>query len=196
MRIKSISDLPSLLPFWFTDQKEIIVLDARRWCELTGAAWTSANWNLMALLRELPEFRSVYYYRLAQGNSAGRMAGRIVRVFFRFHPQVALYIGAPEGIGPGLFIQHGFSTVIAARRIGANAFINQQVTIGYRNDAIGHPVLGDNVQVSAGAKVLGGITLGDNVVVGANAVVVKDVPPNCVVVGVPARIIKRDGVRV
>jgi serine O-acetyltransferase len=57
-------------------------------------------------------------------------------------------------------------------------------------------VIGDNVRIGAGAKVLGGITLGDNVSVGANAVVVKDVPPNCVVVGVPAYIVKRDGKRV
>ena len=57
-------------------------------------------------------------------------------------------------------------------------------------------MLGDRVQVGVGARVLGGITIGDGAIIGANAVVVKDVPPNCVVAGVPARIIRRDGVRV
>lgn len=70
------------------------------------------------------------------------------------------------------------------------------MTVGYRCDDVGYPVIGDNVRIGAGAKVLGGITLGNNVTVGANAVVVKDVPANCVVVGVPARIVRRNGVRV
>lgn len=70
------------------------------------------------------------------------------------------------------------------------------MTIGYANDNINCPKIGVNVRISAGAKVLGGITIGDNVTVGANAVVVKDVPENCVVVGVPAYIVKRNGMKV
>ncbi|WP_008310301.1 serine O-acetyltransferase [Leptolyngbya sp. PCC 6406] len=70
-----------------------------------------------------------------------------------------------------------------------------QVTLGHK-DRSGRPQIGNNVRVTAGAKVLGNIHIGDNVTIGANAVVVKDVPENCVVVGIPARIIKRDGVRV
>lgn len=98
-------------------------------------------------------------------------------------------------IGGGLIIQHGVATIIAARKIGKNGWINQQVTIGYTNDT-DCPTLGDNVTVGAGAKVLGDVTVGNNVVIGANAVVVKDVPDDCVVVGVPARIVRRDGARV
>ena len=67
--------------------------------------------------------------------------------------------------------------------------ISQQVTIGWKDS--GCPTIGDHVIVGCGAKVLGGIVIGDDVVIGSNAVVVKDVPSHCVVVGVPARIIKR-----
>ncbi len=69
------------------------------------------------------------------------------------------------------------------------------MTIGYSDD-VSRPTIGDNVIITAGAKVIGGVKIGDNVTVGANAVVLKDVPNNCVVVGVPARIVKKDGVRV
>lgn len=79
--------------------------------------------------------------------------------------------------------------------IGANGWINQQVTIGYK-DKTGRPQIGDNVRITAGAKVIGNLKIGNNVTVGANAVVVKNVPDNCVVVGVPASIIQRDGIKV
>lgn len=88
-----------------------------------------------------------------------------------------------------MVIQHGFSTIIAAEKMGRNCKVYQQVTIGYSHE-LRAPVIGDNVEVCCGAKVIGGITIGDNVLIGANAVVVKDVPSNSVVAGVPARIIK------
>lgn len=191
--VRSFFSSPVLLPFLFSDQKEIILLDARRWCEVNGVTANSELARLFLLLRDLPEFRSVYYHRVSLGNLAGRAAKRMVSILFR--PLESLYIYTFD-IGPGFYMEHGFSTIIVAKRIGANAYINQQVTIGFRNDSAGYPVIGNNVRIGAGAKVLGGITLGDNVTVGANAVVVKDVPANCVVVGVPAYIIKRDGVRV
>jgi serine O-acetyltransferase len=105
-----------------------------------------------------------------------------------------LFIDTPS-IGEGLFIQHGFSTIIAARSIGKNCWVNQQVTIGF-SDKGKLPTLGDYVQVTAGAKVFGDITIGDNARIGANAVVCKNVPPNCTVVGMPGRIIRRDGEKV
>jgi len=103
----------------------------------------------------------------------------------------SLYIPTPY-IGAGLFIEHGFSTIIAAKTIGIDCSVYQQVTVGY-DDNGNAPVIGNNVKIYPGAKVIGGVTIGDNVVIGANAVVVKDIPPNCTVVGVPAYIIKRDG---
>lgn len=86
-------------------------------------------------------------------------------------------------------IQHGFSSTIGAEKIGSNCRVFQQVTIGWNGGK--RPVIGDNVIICCGAKVIGGITVGNNVTIGANAVVCKDVPDNCVVGGVPAKIIKR-----
>ena len=99
-----------------------------------------------------------------------------------------LYIETPE-IGGGLYIQHGFATMIAAKSIGENCWINQQVTIGY-NDHGDPPVIGNNVMITCGAKVLGNITVGDNVVIGANAVVIRDVETGAKVGGVPAHRLK------
>ena len=98
-----------------------------------------------------------------------------------------LYLETGE-IGGGLFIQHGFATMVAARSIGENCWINQQVTVGHSGK--GCPVIGNNVMITAGAKVIGDITVGDNVVIGANAVVVKDVEPGAVMGGIPAKRIK------
>jgi serine O-acetyltransferase len=106
---------------------------------------------------------------------------------------LVLYLSAHE-IGPGLYIQHGFSTGVDAEYIGANVWINQQVTIGYAVDKDGVakvPRIEDGATIYAGAKVLGNVRVGRNAVVGANAVVLKDVPDNALAVGVPARIIER-----
>ena len=131
-----------------------------------------------------PEYRSLFYYRLG-------VVGR--RISFLCRPMPTLYINTKQ-IGPGLFIQHGFSTIISARKIGKNCWINQQVTIGYSN-ATDCPTIGDNVVINAGAKVIGDVKIGDNSIVGANAVVVKNVPENCTVVGVPAYIVRRNGIK-
>lgn len=80
--------------------------------------------------------------------------------------------------------------MIACQHIGKNCWVNQQVTIGY-SDSNHCPYIGDNVEIYAGAKVIGGITIGDDVIIGSNAVVVKDVPSHSIVAGVPAKIIKK-----
>ena len=100
----------------------------------------------------------------------------------------SLYIYT-EDIGGGLYIQHGFSTIITARKIGENCRIYQQVTIGYKNGEC-PPVLEDNVTVTCGAKVLGNITMHKGSLAAAGSVVVKDVPENAIVAGVPAKTIR------
>ena len=99
-------------------------------------------------------------------------------------------------IGKGLFIDHGMGVVIGeTTEIGDNCTIYQNVTLGGTGHEKGkrHPTLGDNVTIGAGAKVLGPFKVGDNSKVGAGSVVVSEVPENCTVVGVPAKIVKRDG---
>jgi serine O-acetyltransferase len=96
-------------------------------------------------------------------------------------------------IGPG-FVIHNFSCIaIDAKKIGQNCTVNQCVSIGadYSGPTGEKPVLGDNVFVGSGAKILGDVVIGDNVVIAANALVLKSVPDNCTVSGVPARIISR-----
>jgi len=102
-------------------------------------------------------------------------------------------------IGKNLFIDHGMGVVIGETTIiGDNVTLFQGVTLGGTGKEKGkrHPTLGNNIVVGAGAKVLGNITIGDNVSIGANAVVVRDVPPNSTVVGVPGRIAKKEGKKI
>lgn len=119
--------------------------------------------------------------------------------FFLYYlpPLSTLYICTKsENFGAGTFIQHGFATVITAERIGENCWINQQVTIGFndsRKYGYGKPTIGNNVRVSAGAKVCGKIKVGDGSTIGVNAVVVKDVPEKSVVVPSPMMLIMENG---
>lgn len=103
-------------------------------------------------------------------------------------------ISIPPGvkIGRGFYIGHFGGIVVHGNvKIGENCSIGTGVVIGTRGlGNKGVPVVGNNVYVGVGAKILGGITIGNNVKIGANAVVLKDVPDNCTVVGIPARIIK------
>ena len=101
-------------------------------------------------------------------------------------------------IGTGFFIDHGMGVVIGeTAEIGDYVTLFQGVTLGGTGKERGkrHPTLGNHVVVGAGAKILGGIKIGDNVKIGANSVVLKSVPPNSTVIGVPARIIKTEGER-
>lgn len=100
-------------------------------------------------------------------------------------------------IGEGLFIDHGNGVIIGETAIiGNNVTLYQGVTLGGTGKEHGkrHPTIGDNVMVSAGAKVLGSFTVGENSKIGAGSVVLSEVPPNCTVVGVPGRVVKRDNV--
>jgi serine O-acetyltransferase len=90
-------------------------------------------------------------------------------------------------VGPRFFVPHPVGTVVTARRIGAGVTLVSAITIGMRNGS-DFPVLGDEVYVGAGARILGEVTIGDRAQIGANAVVLKDVPADHVAIGVPARI--------
>ena len=129
-----------------------------------------------------------------------------IRFFFlaRFISQAARWATGIEihpgaTIGKGLFIDHGMGVVIGETAIiGDNVLLYQGVTLGGTGLAHEkrHPTIGNNVVVGAGAKVLGNISIGDNTYIGANAVVIKDIPPNSTVVGVPGRITKQEGKKI
>lgn len=94
------------------------------------------------------------------------------------------------GLG-SIFGYSGISVVIHKKvTIGENCVISQGVTIGGKQGSDGVPVIGNNVHIGAGAKILGNVIIGDNCIIGANAVVIRDLPNNAVAVGVPARIIR------
>lgn len=102
-------------------------------------------------------------------------------------------------IGKGFFIDHGSGVIIGETTIiGDNVTLYQGVTLGGTGKETGkrHPTLCDNVMVSAGAKILGSFTIGENSKIGAGSVVLEEVPPNCTVVGVPGRIVKRGNQKV
>ena len=102
-------------------------------------------------------------------------------------------------IGKGLFIDHGNGVIIGETTIiGDNVTLYQGITLGGTGKEQGkrHPTIGNNVMISAGAKVLGSFTVGENSKIGAGSVVLSEVPPDCTVVGVPGRVVKRDNLRI
>lgn len=121
---------------------------------------------------------------------------RVISQLSRFLTGIEIHPGAR--IGQRFFIDHGMGVVIGETcEIGDDVVLYQGVTLGGTGKEKGkrHPTIGNNVVISSGAKVLGSFTVGDNSRIGANAVVLKEVPPNSTVVGIPGRVVKQNGVR-
>jgi len=144
-------------------------------------------------------FQAVVFYRLA---SACFRKGGFGRAGARFFARLNVTFNGcdidPAGqIGPGLKLPHPCGIVIGPCRIGRNAMILQNVTIGMRrftddeHAASSYPLIGNGVVISSGAAILGGVVVGDNSSIGANAVVLDDVPEGAMAIGVPARIARR-----
>jgi serine O-acetyltransferase len=194
--LRRVCVAPLVLALRVSDQQTVIHDDLVRWKQLrfdrpgAPAPPMSDPAMVRVFTAAYREFRNVFYYRLEAGNVAGMVLAKIARRVWR---PLATFDIACDDVGPGLVVRHGYSTILTAERIGANCFAHQGVTVGWRDENSRPPVLGDDVYLGAGAKVLGPITLGDGVMVGANAVVIEDVPPGCTVAGVPARVVnKRD----
>jgi serine O-acetyltransferase len=144
-------------------------------------------------------FQALMFYRMAHRlwNMKLRLLGRLVSQFARWITGVEIHPGAK--IGHGFFIDHGMGVVIGeTSEIGDFVTLFQGVTLGGTGKERGkrHPTLGNHVVVGSGAKVLGNIRVGDFVKIGANSVVLRSVPSNSTVIGIPGRIIKYVGERV
>jgi serine O-acetyltransferase len=146
-----------------------------------------------------PGVHALAFHRLGHRlwNLGWRTLARFVSHLSRFLTGIEIHPAAR--LGPGLFIDHGMGVVIGeTAEVGANVTLLQGVTLGGTSlkREKRHPTLGDNVVVGAGAAVIGAIRIGDNSRIGAGSVVVREVPPNSVVVGVPGRVTYKDGQRV
>lgn len=153
-------------------------------------------WEVLFLY---PSYKAVRSYRIAHWfHERGHFfIARWISQRSRHKTGIEIHPGAK--IGKGLFIDHGAGVVIGeTTEIGDNCTLYQNVTLGGTGKDVGkrHPTLGNNVMVGAGARVLGPFRIGDNSKIAANAVVLEEVPPNCTAVGVPARVVKRDGVKI
>lgn len=182
---RALACFPLIWTYRLTDQREVIDADCRQWADIFWIPPDDRKRLLGRFLFAFPEFRAVYYHRLSFGNPAGALAGRLAAHIWKTIDGIDLS-GTP--IGPGLFISHGQATILSAERIGARLQVHQGVTIGWDYKGDRRPIVGDDVFIGAGAKVLGAITIGDGARIGANAVVVCDVPAGATAVGAPAKV--------
>ncbi len=146
-----------------------------------------------------PSFRVMLSYRKAHKKYLKGQYFRARKISQKAARKTGIEIHPGAVSGKGFFIDHGSGVIIGETTIiGDNVTLYQGVTLGGTGKESGkrHPTLCDNVMVSAGAKVIGSFTIGENSKIGAGSVVLEEVPPNCTVVGVPGRIVKRDNVKV
>jgi serine O-acetyltransferase len=153
-------------------------------------------WEILFLYQGL---HALIHYRVAHFFYTKNIffLARLISQVSRHFTGIEIHPGA--SIGKDFFIDHGMGVVIGETAvIGDNVLLYQGVTLGGTGLEKGkrHPTLGSNIVIGAGAKVLGNITVGDNSYIGANAVVIKDVPANSTIVGVPGRVTRQEGKKI
>jgi serine O-acetyltransferase len=149
--------------------------------------------SVLEILLCYPGFHAILWHRLAHRlyNAGVPLIPRVISQFSRFCTGIEIHPGA--AIGRRFFIDHGMGVVIGeTAEIGNDVLIYQGVTLGGTGNEKGkrHPTIGDHVVIGTGAKVLGSITIGNNVKIGAGSVVVRPVPDNSTVVGIPGRVVR------
>ena len=146
-----------------------------------------------------PSFKAILHYRVAHKLYLKKHYFLARWISQKAVRKTGIEIHPGATIGKGLFIDHGSGVIIGeTAELGDNVTLYQGVTLGGTGKEKGkrHPTLEDNVMVSAGAKIIGSFRIGENSKIGAGSVVLKEVPANCTVVGVPGRIVKNNDVRV
>lgn len=151
--------------------------------------------NVFEVILCYPGFWAVLIHRFCHflHRHKCKLLARWLSTIMRFLTGIEIHPGVK--MGKGVFIDHGMGVVIGeTSEIGDNVTIYQGATLGGTGKDSGkrHPSIGNNVVISAGAKVLGPFTVGENSKIGAGAVVLKEVPPNSTVVGVPGRVVKKE----
>ena len=157
--------------------------------------------NTFNVILNYPGVHAMFFFRINHflWNIHLKILARFLSQLARFFTGIEIHPGAT--IGKRLFIDHGMGVVIGETTIiGDDCTLYQGVTLGGvgtgEHKCKRHPTLENNVMISTGAKIIGDVIIGDNSIVGANSVVLKNVPANCTVVGVPGKIVKENGIRV
>jgi serine O-acetyltransferase len=191
--LSSVRLIPLITVMLLSSNRNTIYIDLDRWAYVhrfgQPRRLTERVLVFVQLMTWTPEYRNVFYLRTG-------VLGKLFYIFCR--PLSSLDLGNTS-FGPGLFIMHGNGTYVSAAEIGKNCTIYQQVTIGY-NQAFelsrifpkletDTPRIGNDVTIYAGAKILGRVSIGDNVTIAANTVVIKDVPSDSTVMGVPGKVV-------
>ena len=198
------------LPIWYTltcPNSLSLYIPTGAWCDM----FDTFRADIRAVFERDPAARNIWevltyaglhatiHHRIAHRLWRWKLkfAARLVSQMSRFFTGIEIHPGAT--IGKGFFIDHGMGVVIGeTAEIGDNVLLYHGVTLGgvSLEKKKRHPTIENNVVIATGAKVLGAITIGENSRIGANAVVLKDVPPNATVVGIPGRVVVLEGQRV
>lgn len=173
---------PHLLIFGLSKNKPMIKEDIKAYRGEYGLKG-GLTFVLLQLLVHNTSFRSLFYYRIG-----------VLKWFIQWFAKgmVNLTIPSTVDIQGGLLLFHAYGTILNAKSIGKNCRILQNVTLGDKRGGV--PIIGDAVEILPNAVITGDVSIGDYCVIGPGAVVYKSIPSNCVVVGNPAYIMKKDGV--
>ena len=180
MAISSLRLAPHLVVMLCMTDKRIVEADLSRWAESKALEKPRTPWDFIVLfvlfMTFTKAYRNVFYLRLG-------IKSYLLRWLCPSLGSLKIDSGH---IGPGLYIVHGENTFVTAESIGANCQIGRHVVMGFANGAV--PVVGDNVNILSGAKIIGKVTIGHNATIGLNTVVLHNVEPYTTVLGVPARV--------
>lgn len=191
--IKLLFLIPHIILFWknLSRQRDNIVGDMMPYYKFLYSNQFNINKNIdilklfVRLMSRHDDYRYLFYWRCDINNNF---------IKWLYRPTSNLYMThqSKMSVSPGgILFQHPFSTIVNAQKIGKGCVIRHNTTIGNTHELLDHvPIIGDNVNIGAGAIIIGKIQIGNNVTIGAGSVVVKSVPDNCIIAGNPAKIIK------